>query len=783
MNFNFQIPEYGGVYKRLLISFVILVLLSTLIVSFFSFVYFSNILKKELDGANSTITNNIKNKLDEEIFYKTICLSSDITLNTHLYKNINDCFNINIINYPEKIVNSVFTLRNIVSNNEKMINSIYIFSKNNNLLLSSEGFSFMDNDSYIQQLDTSWLNAYENYKNNNMFWTSQRKNKQGESILTFVRTYPFVFPMNTGFKGLIAINVKISSIEDIIDSAPMINDSNLFIVTDLGRIISSGNCEINNQKYINEADLENILATTISNKIFVKKINNQKYVIQHIPFSNIKDWNLCSVTPYKNFYNKAYIMYNALTILCIFTILFGIIVSFSFASRIYNPISFLLSNARKELSDPNCTNNREQDEFEIINNAINFLSTKIKELNETLDNNMPLIKYGIINRLLSGSIKDEKEFKQLTKFFNGNLMSAKFIVFIAQLSSNIIRGMDIKNSMFVKYDIINYVEKINLDSGKLFAIDLHDNKIAILLISNKIPDLFQIEKISNSVFNHIDSTSKIPCAISVSECTSNPFLINILFERANDVIKFKLLFPQKRLFYVIDYVKRMFSNLEIPNNILSSFKTSLHTNNVEEVDNSLNILLFDLQNRHYSIETCYTILKNISDIVINYAKNIDEIIYERVKEDLNQAFRDLIYVTDFLQLVKMSSINIFKYQQEKINLINRQKVEKVKQYITENIGSDFSLDTLADLISITPQYLSILFKEHCGINYQDYTTKLKMEKARELLYSTGMTISEISYYLGYKNPSYFIYQFKKEYGLTPGNFKLINDTDKSIVNS
>jgi len=72
-----------------------------------------------------------------------------------------------------------------------------------------------------------------------------------------------------------------------------------------------------------------------------------------------------------------------------------------------------------------------------------------------------------------------------------------------------------------------------------------------------------------------------------------------------------------------------------------------------------------------------------------------------------------------------------------------------------------SLEDAAGAVSLSPKYLSRVFKEVTGTGFMDYKLKIKIDKAKELLKGTGSTISEISDKLGFMNPESFTRIFKK----------------------
>ncbi|MFS0725070.1 helix-turn-helix transcriptional regulator [Paenibacillus sp. 1P07SE] len=95
----------------------------------------------------------------------------------------------------------------------------------------------------------------------------------------------------------------------------------------------------------------------------------------------------------------------------------------------------------------------------------------------------------------------------------------------------------------------------------------------------------------------------------------------------------------------------------------------------------------------------------------------------------------------------------------------------VTTYIEQHYAEDISLDMLADRLHITRGYLSSYFKEKTGINFVDFLTTYRMDKAKEILSRTDLKIQEVAQLVGYVNVSTFIRVFKKQTGTTPGDYK------------
>lgn len=99
-------------------------------------------------------------------------------------------------------------------------------------------------------------------------------------------------------------------------------------------------------------------------------------------------------------------------------------------------------------------------------------------------------------------------------------------------------------------------------------------------------------------------------------------------------------------------------------------------------------------------------------------------------------------------------------------------VEEVMSYIQEHYAEEeLSLNMLASHVNFSPNHLSMVFSQQTGQTFTKYLTDFRMNKAKELLRCTGKRSSEIGLEVGYKDPHYFSYLFKKTQGMTPTQYR------------
>ncbi|MGD6776813.1 response regulator [Sutcliffiella horikoshii] len=105
------------------------------------------------------------------------------------------------------------------------------------------------------------------------------------------------------------------------------------------------------------------------------------------------------------------------------------------------------------------------------------------------------------------------------------------------------------------------------------------------------------------------------------------------------------------------------------------------------------------------------------------------------------------------------------------NHLEADTIQQIKQYIIDHSHQDISLDTLARKVGLSPIYISKMFKEKQGINYIDFLTECRMEKAKRLMSNSEKSIKEITFEVGYHDPNYFSKVFKKMTNVSPKEYR------------
>lgn len=137
--------------------------------------------------------------------------------------------------------------------------------------------------------------------------------------------------------------------------------------------------------------------------------------------------------------------------------------------------------------------------------------------------------------------------------------------------------------------------------------------------------------------------------------------------------------------------------------------------------------------------------------------------------------------------IQQFGINLSALGFELLDNSKQQLIEKIKNTIINHVHYKQSDDhhnfsnILSKSLHKDYSYLSSLFSEVEGITIEKYIISQKIEKVKELLIYDQLSLSEISYQLGYSSVAHLSSQFKKVTGLTPSHFKQVGKNKRKPI--
>lgn len=193
---------------------------------------------------------------------------------------------------------------------------------------------------------------------------------------------------------------------------------------------------------------------------------------------------------------------------------------------------------------------------------------------------------------------------------------------------------------------------------------------------------------------------------------------------------------------------------------VNSFLDEYFTDVLKQNSQSLLYCQYVVMDLYFSVTDFLEDLKISVEKLPEKCRNINKIVEmsssaEKMKEQIRNLFEATLKQRDQHAMKKNSAV-----------------LEEARNYIKENYQKeDMSLNTVATQVNISPSYFSAIFSAETGETFVEYLTRIRLDKAKELLMCSSMRTSEIGYEVGYKDSHYFSYIFKKVVGCSPKEYK------------
>ncbi len=174
------------------------------------------------------------------------------------------------------------------------------------------------------------------------------------------------------------------------------------------------------------------------------------------------------------------------------------------------------------------------------------------------------------------------------------------------------------------------------------------------------------------------------------------------------------------------------------------------------------------------------LIKNyiVLDVIIAAAKSVKECggDIDKVVPELNSIETILVNINTVENLKEQVCkilLSVLAFRDTQSQPGHARLIQHAKDYIDQHyMETDLSLNDIATLINLSPSHFSTVFSQETDQTFRDYLTEIRIQKAKELLRTTNMKSSDVSSQVGYSDPHYFSFVFKKNTGFSPSEFRV-----------
>lgn len=411
--------------------------------------------------------------------------------------------------------------------------------------------------------------------------------------------------------------------------------------------------------------------------------------------------------------------------------------------------------------------------------------TRIKErLDEELDQkrnveklekyyleSIPVLKEQFLMSLLEGRLQEQRieDFKNL---YDVKIDAPYYAVSVFRMDTTA-SGQDTLDAGLLSVSLKQMIDEQIDKQFSYRSINYLGTIIVIALLHTKT-ELSSLIQVSDRICKFANKVLGIHTTAGIGHVCDNLMSLHHSYEEALAAVEYRILTEPNQAIFIQDIEPKSEERFVIDEKEMQAIVKEIKVGTREELEQAVHTLIGKLKFSMVSmtqLQIGFTeMLVEIMRLVRVYEVNMDEI------EGLNVDFYSEIKKFESFDALGEWLLNVCMQVRSRIRRertdTTKLLIDKAKQYIEEHYSDcELSVEKLCSHIGLSATYFSTLFKRETGLSFVAYLTQVRMEKALQLLNTTEEKAYIISELVGYTEPNYFSYVFKKQYGVSPSKYR------------
>lgn len=743
--------RFKTILSRLMFFNILLILIASILPQMILFSYFSSQYKQKLAQSNYENTMQVRDFVDESIFERLVSIPvthfSDITSNDILIHPINH----DIRGQSYKVLE--------VSKKVYEIQESYHFVANLNLYYSVNDLLFRGSHVFFlkpssrENLNPMWLREVIE-STENLVWEPV---DEVETAFIYERSIPYFGPLPQN-RAMLAIEVGRNEIVQTIEKTRSTKDGFFGIITETGEMVIG--MQQTSTDSPNDEVIRKINALSADKDGFFKcKISGNEFLISYAG-SRYNTWKYVSMIPTDHVFAGMEGMRLWLATLSIGFTCVNLAITVWVTKKAHSPMESIMNNI-KSYVEVGQSFEMESNQYQMLDRTFHSLAFQVRDLNEHLEANQPIIYHNMIRRILTAQDQHIYRDAEIIHF-----KKPLFCCFILQMFH--FGEGNVHNKMLVNYSI---TDSLNLRDTWYDVYSITDENDCIYGILN-FTDENRLNAAVDEICDCLQNNALIPFGICIGRIVHREEDISISYLEALEVKKYLFFYSGNPRLY---YGELKPDNFKVSGNVeksLEKVRSAVAGEEWGELKKTVASIINLVSNQPYTAD--YR-MNTLADLVSVIRKTAIQAGYDEITifgSDIRKQMKTICHVDEFREWLDqmLDSLTQAASERKVETTVDLKKI--IETYVTENIFQDLSLAGMSEDLCISVSHLSRIFKSVMGMNCSEYLVRAKLKKAQELLTETEYTVKEIAEKLGYSSTAHFIRIFKEQFGMTPKQMQM-----------
>jgi two-component system response regulator YesN len=402
----------------------------------------------------------------------------------------------------------------------------------------------------------------------------------------------------------------------------------------------------------------------------------------------------------------------------------------------------------------------------------------LSKLHSQLNQSLPLLKERFLERLVVSGLQ-QAEIEERFIFFGLPPISPLYLTMVIDIddfgewtthSSN-------QDEELLRLAAYNIIEEIAQRENALIFRTREERMVVIVSGQKEERTLYELVfRIAEEMRHQTEKFLKFTITIGVGHICDCAQQLPLTYKSACSALEYRFLLGKNQVLSILDMEGKPAtaspSLLPLYSDFDRKLVSAVKTGTAADVHLLIEQLVLELKASMVPIEACFL---QIQKVVLSLLNTVQEL---GAQDQSNLIDRQLMDVYRFKTLheieIWLGQVvrSVMAAISDNRSHFTHSQMLQATDYIETNYANEkMSLQDLCRHVLMSTSYFSLVFKQHTGETFIEYLTRVRIEKAKELLVNTSLKFYEIAEKVGYGDPNYFSILFKKHAGQTPREFR------------
>jgi len=396
----------------------------------------------------------------------------------------------------------------------------------------------------------------------------------------------------------------------------------------------------------------------------------------------------------------------------------------------------------------------------------------LNRLQSQLHQSLPLLKERFLEKFSCGTTTGEERTAGIAAYADG-LRGPYYASIVGDLDEpGGVGALSDTDLELHRFGVYNIMQEIIEPEGHGIVFRTRDHKVAAFLSVPESLSVLEAERLAGHVRRSVEKYLKRTLSIGIGRPAGSIAELPGSFREALSALDYRFMLGKNRTLSIQDVEFGRRTGYNPDNEWEKKLISAMRTGSRECVSKAIKSGISELKSSGLSADEVYGHLNKLIAALINW---VAETGLEPESAPGNESFsvvRGLSTLDDIEAWLAGKCGRILAELSAKRSSVTHTQMLEAERYIGEQfMNEDLTLTDVCGHLYMSTSYFSSLFKQHTGTTFVEYLTRLRIDRAKQLLSITSHKTYEIALKVGYGDPHYFSVIFKRHTGMTPKEYR------------